>query len=165
MIVAIDVHYKENSATCVAVLFNWEDQLPQKVVVENLEGFHEYIPGEFYKRELPCILTLMKKKELHDVQVLIVDGHVYTTSETFGLGGYAWEALEKKIPVIGVAKRSFHSNKETVVEVLRGGSKNPLYVSAIGMELSKAVGFIQNMKGNYRMPTILTELDKVTKGN
>ncbi|MEN8928203.1 MAG: endonuclease V [Flavobacteriales bacterium] len=165
MILAIDIHYKENIATCVAVLFDWEDELPQRVITENLEGVYEYIPGEFYKRELPCILALMKKIELKEIEILIVDGHVYTDNETYGLGGHTWEALEKKIPIIGVAKRPFHNNGDTVKEVYRGGSKNPLYVSSIGMKLKKAEEYIQNMKGEYRMPTILTELDKVTKGN
>ena len=165
MIIAIDVHYKDNFANCVAVLFNWEDELPQKVIVEKLEGISEYVPGEFYKRELPCILALIKKIELKEIEALIVDGHVYTNNETYGLGGHTWEALEKKIPIIGVAKRPFHSNGDTVKEVYRGDSKNPLYVSSIGLELKKAVDYIKNMQGEFRMPTVLTELDKVTKGN
>ena len=38
----------------------------------------------------------------------------------YGLGGYLYQALDSKIPIIGVAKRAFHANKETVKEVFRG---------------------------------------------
>lgn len=165
MIIAIDVHYKDSTASSVALLFKWEDDNPREVIHEELEGFDEYIPGEFYKRELPCVEALMKKIDTKNIDALIVDGHVFTDNETYGLGGYAWEALNKEIPVIGVAKRSFHSNKDTVIEVYRGSSKNPLYVSAIGIEKEKAAELVQNMKGEYRIPTILKELDKLTKGN
>jgi deoxyribonuclease V len=70
---------------------------------------------------------------------------------------------EKRIPVIGVAKTSFFKNKDTVRELKRGISNSPLYISSIGMELDASVSFIKNMKGDYRMPDILTLLDKRTK--
>lgn len=165
MIVAIDVYYKEKTATSVAVLFEWEDNVPKEIIIEETSDFEEYVPGKFYRRELPCILSLLKKISIDTIEVLIVDGHVYTDNETIGLGGYTWEALNKKIPIIGVAKRPFFSNKETVKEIYRGKSKHPLYISSIGLKLNKAAELIQNMKGEYRMPAILKELDKVTKGN
>ena len=165
MILAIDVYYEEKVAISVAVLFDWEDSLPKEVKIEETSDFGEYVPGEFYKRELPCIQSLMKKIDIKNIELLIVDGHVYTDNKTYGLGGYTWEALSKKIPIIGVAKRPFYSNKETIKEVYRGESKHPLYISSIGIELDKAAELIQNMKGEYRIPTILKELDKLTKGN
>ena len=165
MVAAIDVHYIDKIARSVAVLFNWEDALPRKVIIEEITEFGEYVPGEFYKRELPCIIAIMEKVEDKEIEMLIVDGHVFTDNETYGLGGHTWEAFGEKIPVIGVAKRPFFSNKVTVKEIYRGESKHPLYVSAIGMELEKAAELIQNMKGEYRIPTILKELDKLTKGN
>lgn len=73
------------------------------------------------------------------------------------------KALHQKIPVIGVAKTPFLSNKETVQQVLRGQSNNPLYVSAIGMDLNEAALLVKNMKGDFRMPDILKAVDKLTK--
>ena len=73
------------------------------------------------------------------------------------------KSLNKKIPVIGVAKNSFFRNKNTVKEVFRGESKKPLYVSSIGIDLDIATSLIKDMKGNYRILTILKELDRITK--
>jgi deoxyribonuclease V len=164
MILAIDVYYIEDTAKSVGVLFDWKDARPQEVIVAIKHGIEEYVPGQFYKRELPCIEALLQKISLDNVEIIIIDGHIYTDdSLKYGLGGYVWELLEKKIPIIGVAKNAYHSNAATVQEVYRGESNKPLYVSAIGMEISEAVTYLQNMHGEYRFPTILKELDTITK--
>jgi deoxyribonuclease V len=48
-------------------------------------------------------------------------------------------------------------------EVFRGQSINPLYVSSIGIDIDQAAQNIQNMFGNYRIPTLLKHLDTLTK--
>lgn len=89
---------------------------------------------------------------------------MYTNNEGgLGLGGKLWEALQQKIPVIGVAKTPFLSNKQTVQQVLRGQSNTALYVSAIGIDLNEATLLVKNMKGDFRIPDILKALDKLTK--
>ncbi|AYN03369.1 MULTISPECIES: endonuclease V [unclassified Flavobacterium] len=164
MILAIDVHYKENIAKIVAILFNWQDETPQNIIVEQIASIEEYISGEFYKRELPCIESILKKVNLDEIKTIIIDGHVYVdNNREFGLGGYTWESLSKEISVIGVAKSSFFRNKNTVKEVFRGESKKPLYVSSIGINLDIAASFIKNMHGAFRIPTLLKELDRITK--
>ncbi|OXA75885.1 endonuclease V [Flavobacterium columnare] len=164
MILAIDVYYIDDIAKSVGVLFNWEDAEPKETIIDIKQGIEEYIPGEFYKRELPCIEALLKKIPLEKLEIIIIDGHIYVDdSLKYGLGGYVWELLEKKIPIIGVAKNAFHSNKTTVEPVYRGESKKPLYVSTIGIEIGKAVGHLKNMHGNFRIPSILKELDTITK--
>lgn len=164
MLLAIDVYYKENEAKVVAVLFNPEDETPQSIIVDQITGIEDYVSGEFYKRELPCIRSIFQKVNLNEIEVVIIDGHIYVDDDgTFGLGGYTWESLDKKIPVIGVAKNSFFRNKSTVKEVFRGESKKPLYVSSIGIDLDIATNLIKKMKGDYRIPTVLKELDRITK--
>ena len=164
MILAIDVYYTDNRAKAVGVLFDWEAAVPMQTIIKYVEEVGEYIPGEFYKRELPCIAALLNKIGTHLLDAVIVDGHIYVDNNgTYGLGGRTFELLEGKIPVIGVAKTGFHTNKETVVEVLRGESKNPLHVSAIGMEVNLAAAKIKAMYGPYRIPDILKKLDMVTK--
>jgi deoxyribonuclease V len=74
-----------------------------------------------------------------------------------------YEALNKVYSIIGVAKTSFQNNKETVVEIVRGESKNPLFVSAIGLEKEIAANYIQNMFGDYRLPYLLKLMDQITK--
>nr|WP_165763184.1 endonuclease V [Flavobacterium sp. AJR] len=164
MILAIDVHYRENIAKVVAVLFNWEDETPQDTIVEQITGIEEYVPGEFYKRELPCIESIVKKVNLNNIEAIIIDGHIYVDNNgEFGLGGYTWKSLNEKIPIIGVAKTSFFRNKNTVREVFRGESIKPLYISSIGIDLYIAINKVKNMHGNFRIPTILKELDRITK--
>ena len=164
MILAIDVYYTDNTAKAVGVLFEWEAAAPMQTIIEYVDEVQEYIPGEFYKRELPCIEALLAKIGTSMLDTVIIDGHIYVDNNgTYGLGGRTFELLERKIPVIGVAKTGFHTNKETVVEVLRGESKNPLHVSAIGMEVALAAARIKAMHGSYRIPDILKKLDMVTK--
>jgi deoxyribonuclease V len=164
MILALDVHYKAAGAKAVGVLFNWQDALPEEVIIEYINEVDEYIPGEFYKRELPCLLKIIEETNLDNIDAIVIDGYVYIDNDmNFGLGGRLWEALEKRVPVIGVAKTSFFKNKDTVRELKRGISNSPLYISSIGMELDACVNFIKNMKGDYRMPDILKLLDKKTK--
>jgi len=163
-VLAIDVYYREHNAKAVGVLFEWNNAKYTGIVIEYISEVGEYIPGEFYKRELPCIQRIFEKVDMHTLEAIIIDGHMFVDNMgNFGLGGYAWQLLQNKIPVIGVAKSSYYGNKETVVEVLRGESKNPLYVSAIGIDVHVAAGLIATMCGNYRMPDILKELDKITK--
>lgn len=164
MLLALDVYYRESEARVVGVFFNWEDKDPIKIVIENVNEVQDYIPGEFYKRELPCLIKVIEKLDLSNIETIIIDGHIYVDNfETFGLGGKLYESLNKKIPVIGLAKNSFYSNSMTVKEVFRGISKKPLYVSTIGIDLNLAVEKVKNMYGNYRIPDILKKLDSITK--
>ena len=108
MILAIDVDYKESTATVAGVFFkHWKDSEASDVIVTNMEGICEYETGAFYKRELPCILKLLDEVK-HPLSCIVVDGYVFLDGiSKSGLGKYLYDALGKKIPVIGVAKRSF----------------------------------------------------------
>ncbi|MFK7031005.1 endonuclease V [Flavobacterium oreochromis] len=164
MNLAIDVYYPTNQAKAVGVLFNWEDEKPTKIIIETIQDVQEYEPGQFYKRELPCILTLLKQVDLFQIDTIIVDGHVYVNNDkSFGLGGHLFQSLEEKIPVIGVAKKSFIHTDKVSFPIFRGESKNPLYISSIGINVEYAIEKVQNMRGNYRIPSIFKELDQITK--
>ncbi|MDC8006030.1 endonuclease V [Aureisphaera galaxeae] len=165
MILAIDVYYREDgTAKTVGVLFNWDDTEPLEIYEETFLQVAAYIPGQFYKRELPCILKLLDRVDLDSLEGILVDGHVFVDNdEKLGLGGHLWESLNKKIPVIGVAKKSFHNTEKVSIPIVRGKSKNPLFVSCVGMELDLTVQRVQNMKGIYRIPDILKTLDQWTR--
>jgi deoxyribonuclease V len=164
MILALDVYYRDNTTKAVGVLFNWEDFQPIKIIIEFIDQVEEYIPGKFYKRELPCLLKIIEKININEIEAIIIDGYVYIDNDLkYGLGAILWETLNKQIPVIGVAKTSFFRNKQTIKEVNRGVSKKPLYVSTIGYNINKAVEKIKDMKGEFRIPSILKELDIITK--
>jgi deoxyribonuclease V len=164
MILTIDVYYKENSAKAVGILFDPDNETVKDLKIAYINAIEDYVPGEFYKRELPCILKIIEQTNLKEIEAIIIDGYVYVdNNKAFGLGAFLWETLNEKIPVIGVAKTSFFKNKETVKMVYRGESKNPLYISSIGYDLNEATALIKEMKGNYRIPDILKLLDNKTK--
>lgn len=100
MILAIDVHYIDNVAKVVAVLFEWDDIKIKQEFSEKILVNSEYIPGQFYMRELPCILSVFKHIDLTKVEAIIVDGYVFIdNSFSNGLGGHLWEAIDKKVPI------------------------------------------------------------------
>ncbi len=165
MILAFDSYYYNNKAKTVCVAFeNWQDAKPAQIYSEIIEGVADYEPGSFYKRELPCILSLLKKIDVSDIESIIIDGFVVLDDKgKLGLGGYLYKKLEAKIPIIGVAKSNFFSNKNLVKQLLRGESKKPLFITAMGLNLDLAYHFVQSMHGKYRMPTLLQILDTETK--
>jgi len=164
MLLAIDVYYKEQSAKVVGALFYWEDQEPINVLSCDHHGVLPYESGSFYKRELPCILTLLRQVNLDDLSAIIIDGHCFLSNDKkYGLGAYLWEAIDKKVPVIGVAKKGFYDAENVLKPVLRGESKIPLYVSTVDFDLTTAMEKVKHMHGKYRIPNILKIVDRETR--
>jgi deoxyribonuclease V len=162
MIAALDVHYDEDTSSAVgaaAVLEQWE---AGRAVAEYTSACREiaaYVPGEFYKRELPCLLALIEKI-VEPLNVIVIDGYV-SLGDKPGLGMRLWEALQQRIPVIGVAKTSFRGANAT--EVFRGKSRLPLYVTATGAPVVEAAAGIAKMTGAFRIPTLLKKVDRLAR--
>lgn len=165
MILAFDTAYSGNRAKTVCLGFHdWTDQVPTSVHSETIEGVADYEPGQFYKRELPCILGLLKTIPLDNVEAIIVDGFVVLDDTGLpGLGAHLHSTLNGRVRVIGVAKTNFATLHALKTEVLRGASAKPLYVTAIGMPLDQAAEHVRTMHGEFRMPHLLSELDQLTK--
>lgn len=164
MILAVDVYYDKTTAKVVGVMFNPGDEKASGLVTAHIDRVAAYEPGHFYKRELPCILALLEEVNMDDIDTIIIDGYVYASNtKVYGLGGHLFENIVRSKPVIGVAKTPFANNEETRLEVLRGESKTPLFVSAIGMELNAAAELVKNLHGEFRIPTMLKELDRLTR--
>lgn len=167
MILAFDTHYFDNKAKTVCLEFSEYNQKENfKVHTEIIENVEEYIPGEFYKRELPCIMSVLNQINLENIEVIIVDGFVYLDDDKkYGLGGHLYEKLNRQIPIIGVAKTNFASIEKDKKALYRGDSIKPLYITSIGIDLEEAFHNIESMHGEFRMPTLLKELDRLTKEN
>jgi len=166
MILAIDVAYNDNNiAQAVAVGFQkWDAQNPDAIYKEFIMGLEPYQPGEFFRRELPCIEKVLAKINLNEVEVIVIDGYVFLSNEQKpGLGAHLYYKLDEKIPIIGVAKSLFVGNEKCVEEIFRGESRQPLYVSAIGIDASEAVKLVLQMHGKFRIPTLLRQLDQLTR--
>ncbi|KRB57147.1 endonuclease V [Flavobacterium sp. Root186] len=165
MILAFDTYYFDNKAKTVCLEFKeWNEDKNFKVHTEIIDNVSEYIPGEFYRRELPCILSLLDQIDLKNIEAIIVDGFVYLDDDKkYGLGGYLYEKLNKQIPIIGVAKTNFASIEKDKKALLRGDSAKPLFITSIGIDLEEAFQKVESMSGEFRIPTLLKELDRLTK--
>ncbi len=167
MIIAVDVYYKEHRAKAVAVAFDtWQDTTPHHSYEATVTEVAEYIPGAFYKRELPCLMAVLQQVPMVEVEAIVVDGYVTLDDEGKpGLGYHLYHHFDGAIPVIGVSKTRFHDNEHPrfVREILRGVSQTPLYITAIGTDLDKAALNVQRMEGTYRIPALLKRLDQLTR--
>jgi deoxyribonuclease V len=62
MILAVDVNYRESIAVSAGVLFqNWGDSDAVGELTVPISMVSEYVPGQFCRRELPCVLELLKR--------------------------------------------------------------------------------------------------------
>jgi deoxyribonuclease V len=163
MIACVDVDYREAGAIAACVCFqSWSDDTPASESVIPISDVEPYQSGQFYRRELPGVLAVLKS--LPDLpQVIVLDGYVWLGDRQPGLGAHLYEALGRRVAVIGVAKTRF-ARAEPTAEVLRGRSRSPLYVTAAGIGVAEAAGHIRAMHGPYRIPTLLKRVDQLSRG-
>ncbi len=160
--VCYDVHYDGDRAKACAVVFEtgFEEQTVSRYCV-HVKPESDYVSGQFYKRELPCILSV--HKEIRETPTLaIIDGFVTLDGSKRGLGGHLYLALGGKMPVIGVAK-TFYRGCTRYMKVYRGVSRRPLFVTCCGMELPHAASFVKSLRGQNRVPDVLAEVDHLTR--
>ncbi|MFZ4928274.1 endonuclease V [Chryseobacterium sp. Mn2064] len=165
MIYAFDTYYYEEYANTVCLAFeNWTSEKETEVFVEETDVNSEYESGAFYKRELPCILSLLSKITLKPGDIIIVDGYVTLDNEgKMGLGGHLYEALKELYTVVGIAKNGFNSEDSQRRSVLRGESKTPLFLTVKGADVDEIQSKIEQMHGAFRIPTLLKKLDQLSR--
>ena len=162
MLASLDVYYHDTTATAAAVLFHdWADAIAAKEMVVRVPDVEPYEPGQFYRRELPCLLAILRT--IPPVKTIIIDGYVWLDGPAKpGLGAHLYEALDEQVAVIGVAKTKFQGATEAR-EVTRGTSARPLFVTAVGIPLELAANAIQSMHGKHRIPTLLARADQLSR--
>ncbi|MDQ1832796.1 endonuclease V [Massilia scottii] len=163
MILAVDVQYDADCGYAAGLLFeHWDASTPAATFSKKQAGVGEYVPGEFYKRELPCILALLD--ELDQLpETIVIDGFVFLDGHSHaGLGKHLYDALDGKANVIGVAKTSYAGIGDEY-KLLRGDSIKPLFITCIGLELAAAKENIVAMHGPHRMPVLLKTVDRVCR--
>lgn len=161
MILATDVQYRDDGSAAVAgVLFGaWAAPMPERVIRTVLTEVEPYVPGQFFRRELPCILHLLTL--CPPVDTVIVDGYVDVLPDHPGLGRHLFDRLGGGTPVVGVAKTRYHGTH--ALPLCRGGSNNPLYITSAGMDPSVARDLVESMSGDFRLPTLLKLADQVAR--
>ena len=164
MIFATDVGYNDEKGTALAagvVFEHWRSETPLREYTVEVDGVAPYEPGSFYKRELPCLRALFDLVE-EDISLFVVDGHTWLQNRRPGLGHHLWDDLGRNLPVVGIAKRPFIEG--CAEQVLRGQSKNPLWVTSVGVNVQDASRGVRNMHGPFRIPTILKRVDAMSRG-
>lgn len=163
-IACVDVGYTDSVARAACVVI--DDWRASSLVAEHVANIHEvkeYQPGEFYRRELPCIQAVLAKLDQRPT-CIVVDGYVWLDGNGRpGLGAHLYEAFGRKIPVIGVAKNPY-KDTDHATELRRGTSDRPLYITAVGLPIAQAVLNIGAMHGPHRLPTILKRVDQLSRG-
>jgi len=160
MIACVDVDYQDSRGVAAGIAFS--DWLDDDIVAErvvSLNGIRPYHSGQFFLRELPCVLAVLRV--LPPVQVVVIDGYVRLRENQPGLGAYLYESLDGRIAVIGVAKTRYAGAES--VEITRGKSRQPLYISAVGLSVLQAADHIYSMRGPYRIPTLLKRVDLLSR--
>ncbi len=119
-----------------------------------------YRPGEFFRRELPPLRAVLA--DVRGLGLLVVDGYAdLDPSGRPGLGAHAH--AEFGVPVIGVAKTRFRTASHAV-EVVRGSSSRPLFVTSAGMPPAEAASLVRRMAGPFRLPDALRRADALARG-
>jgi deoxyribonuclease V len=134
----LDAAYADAAASAACALFPaWDAATPAQVLTWRQGAAAAYEPGAFYKRELPLLLAVLGQAELPPATVVIY-GYVWLDGERRpGLGAFLHESLGRRMPVVGVAKSSFGVTS-WCIPVVRGGSRRPLFMSAVGMNADEA---------------------------
>lgn len=163
-IAILDVAYSEVGAGIACVLSeHWNSDTPTKIITKRLEGVAKpYVSGNFYKRELPFLIDLLKECS-EAIGIVVIDGYVWTgLDRTPGLGAALHEAMDQKVPVVGVAKNRLHKDNWSSM-VFRGNSKRALFVTAVGVDQGEAVAAVGSMHGNHRIPTLISLTDRAAR--
>jgi deoxyribonuclease V len=158
-----DVHYTDPSARAACVLArDWADATPVRELTVKVSPIAEYEPGAFYKRELPCLLAVLR--EAGPVSCVVVDGYVWLdAARAPGLGAHLHAALGGTVPVIGIAKTAFRGS-EMALRLTRPGSEKPLFLTSIGITPEDALALAQRLHGPYRLPTLIKRVDALSRG-
>jgi deoxyribonuclease V len=163
LIACLDVDYRANGAVAAGVLIDrWSSPTPTRELTLAIEKVAEYMPGEFYRRELPCLLAVLSQAGA-PLEAIVIDGYVWLDAAGRpGLGAKLYEALGRATPVIGVAKTAF-AGSTFATPVVRGESTRPLWITAVGMDAAVAAEMIRQMHGEHRLPEMLKRVDRLCR--
>lgn len=163
MLVAVDVDYRAREVAAACVAFRaWPDATPTVELAFTLPGAPApYVPGQFYARELPPLCAAIRRLTVPP-EIVVVDGYVWLGAGRPGLGAHLHAALDRRVAVVGVAKRPFLGATDARA-ILRGASLDPLYVTAVGTDVDVAASGVRAMHGAHRLPTLLGRVDRLAR--
>jgi deoxyribonuclease V len=156
-----DVQYRAPGAVAACVLAaSWEASAPSAEWTCVLPAVAPYEPGAFFRRELPCLLEVLRPAPA--LEAIVIDGYVWLDAEgARGLGAHLFEAL--RVPVIGLAKTAYRGSTFARA-VPRPGSVKPLFLTSVGLEESVAAAHVARLHGVHRLPTLVKRVDALARG-
>lgn len=164
MIGILDAAYGDaaSAVACVTVE-DWEDASALAEFTHRAGPAADYQPGEFYKREMPLLLSVLGMLP-RKPEIIVIDGYVWLgVEDRKGLGAHLFDALGRASSVVGIAKTKFHGASYWAAEVRRGGSDSPLYVTAAGVDAGEAAAAVKRMHGEHRIPELVTLADRLAR--
>jgi deoxyribonuclease V len=158
---AVDVHYLHSGGARAAAVTAADAAFSaiQAEWTALVAAAPPYRPGELFLRELPPLRAVLA--QVRNLSLLVIDGYVDLDPDSRpGLGAHAHAAFG--VPVIGVAKTRFRTASHAV-EVLRGNSARPLFVTAAGIPPAEAAELVRRMAGPFRLPDALRRADALAR--
>ena len=164
MLAILDAAYSDTaSAVACVTAVDWGDTSAKAEFTHRSGTAAVYKAGEFYKRELPLlvsVLAMLPRKP----EIIVIDGYVWLgVEDRKGLGAHLFDALDGASIVVGIAKSKFHGASYWASELRRGGSDSPLYVTAAGVDAGEAAAAVKRMHGEHRIPTLVAMADKLAR--
>lgn len=160
-IAILDVQYVQNTAfPSLVAAASWSASTPELTKILRFPDCEPYVSGQFYKRELPPLLALIERCS-YNAEVYVVDSYVWLAGGNPGMGAHLYERLGSGPPVVGIAKTAFLNAPS--VEVFRGTSKRPLFVTAAGMPETDAATYVASMYGPDRIPSLVRLADRLAR--
>lgn len=178
MILITDVFYNENENAAhigAITIEDWTSTTIAKQWEIDKKGIDcEYIPGQFYKREMPCLIELwntISDEDKKNIDTIIVDGFYDIWDGRPGLGHHFHDWLIDNgydVEVVGIAKNPCRETNEFTLPVYRTEAsktskwRNALWVNGSNMEHNYQEKVLK-MDGKYRIPTMIKHVDKLSR--
>lgn len=163
-IAVLDVAYTAHGAGVACVVAeDWSSPVALSEQAAFMPGTPtSYQPGRFYLRELP-LLTRAIALLAPSPRTLLIDAYVWLDREgTPGLGARLYEAIGRRMAVVGIAKTPL-AGDDWSAKVLRGAGSRPLRVTAAGLALDEAAAAVERMDGAHRLPTLVKRADTLAR--
>lgn len=163
MIACFDVHYEGDTANAAAIVFRqWKDSTIIDQFAIRVANVGKYRAGRFYQRELKPLRELLEVIT-YPIRYFVIDAYCHLSGAgSPGLGAHLHRLLSDNSVVVGVAKNRYR-NSHHAIEILRGGSERPLFITSIGIDYRCAADHVQSMAGEHRMPTMLKTVDRLSR--
>ncbi|MDM0118017.1 endonuclease V [Variovorax sp. J22R133] len=152
-------------ANAVAAAFDaWDAAEATKTYVSRIAQVEKPVRGELDLRELTCVMQLLREHSL-EPELILMDGFVHLdTDETPGVGQHLYQALDGKVPVVGVSKKRL-PGLSVQFEVMREEEEEsqPLFVTCAGIDIGAAKARLLAMHGRKRVPTLMKLVARLAK--